>query len=762
MVVHAYYPRGETRVQRQAAALVEAGYEVDVLCLRDADEPATETVDGVRVTRLPVRRSRGGSTPVLLVEYLLFFVLVACRLPFMQRARRYRTIQVHNLPDFLIFSAAIPRMMGARLILDLHDLMPELFAARRRRTMKSLEVRALLVQERLACRFADHVITVTDRWRDTLLGRSASPEKVSVVMNLADPSLFRPNAQAPHCESTEFHVLYHGTFTHRYGVDVLIRAAAAAFEDMPGLRVRMLGDGEMRRELLDLTSALGLGEIVEFSDGMVAAEQLPDAIAWADVGVVPNRNNIFTDGILPTKLLELVATETPAIVARSHAVMEYFSDDMVHYVEPGDVESLTTALHELAEAPGPRAALARRAARFNEEHSWTEAAEEYAALVTGVGSPQALTGEDAHDWVVDDGPVDAEWDDFVARVPGGDLVQTSLWARVKGALGWRVVRVIAYRADAIVGGAQLLIRPLSRLGAVGYVPRGPVVAEDADLEHRVLEQLLVVARQRRVRHLTVQPMHGSQLSDATLAALGFDPEGEAVTPAATSYVDLSPEPDEILAGMSRRTRYNVRLSGRKGVTTEVGTADDVDQFYDFVEQTAARRNFTPFPRSYYHNLWSVLDDGGHVGLSFAVVDGRRVAAQLVTGFGDTMVNRLSVWSGEGGDAKPNEAIQWATIQRARASGYRRYDLEGINHSAARALQAGQDLPDKYLNSTTSFKLGFGGEVVVFPRPRTYVHGRVNRFAYRMFLRSRRGRKMAKQLRKAVRAGDRLRIRGGPS
>jgi lipid II:glycine glycyltransferase (peptidoglycan interpeptide bridge formation enzyme) len=148
----------------------------------------------------------------------------------------------------------------------------------------------------------------------------------------------------------------------------------------------------------------------------------------------------------------------------------------------------------------------------------------------------------------------------------------------------------------------------------------------------------------------------------------------------------------------------------------------------------------------------VLAPDGHVGLAFAEVDGRRVAAQLVTRFGDTVVNRLSVWSGEAGDSKPNEAIQWAAIGDAKSRGYQKYDLEGIGFEAATAVRAGDKLPSGTSGSTTSFKLGFGGAVTVFPSSITYVPGRLASAAYRTAVRSTRGRKLMKRLRKAVRVG----------
>ena len=130
MVVYAPYPLGETRVQREAEALVDAGYEVDVICMRDEGEPAPRGAPGRRDPPPPcgVRQVQPG--PPVPEPILRFLVLATIRLTALHRRRRYDTIQVHNLPDFLVFCAIVPKIQGVPVILDLHDLMPEFFRGR--------------------------------------------------------------------------------------------------------------------------------------------------------------------------------------------------------------------------------------------------------------------------------------------------------------------------------------------------------------------------------------------------------------------------------------------------------------------------------------------------------------------------------------------------------------------------------------------------------------------------------------------------------
>jgi glycosyltransferase involved in cell wall biosynthesis len=386
MVVHAHYPVGETRVQREALALKDRGIDVDVLCLRGAGEPAHEQVDGVTVHRLPIGRHRDRGLAWQLGEYLVFFVLAGLTLSVQHLRRRYRTVQVHNLPDFLVFCALVPKLTGAAVLLDLHDLMPEFMAAKRGRTLRDPLVRLVAWQERMSCRFADQVITVTETWRGTLAARGTPEEKVAVVMNLADPRFFTwaPRDRAAPRET--WRIVYHGTLTHRYGVDLLLRAMREVVDDIPEIRLDLLGDGDARDELVALTAELGLVEKVSFSAGMLEVRDLIEAIRDADLGVVPNRDDIFTDGLLPTKLLEYVAVGTPVVAARTSGIQAEFDEGSIAFFTPGDVESLAECLRSLHRDRARLNRLSEAAGRFATRHPWAAEADAYCSLVRRAGS----------------------------------------------------------------------------------------------------------------------------------------------------------------------------------------------------------------------------------------------------------------------------------------------------------------------------------------------------------------------------------------
>jgi glycosyltransferase involved in cell wall biosynthesis len=387
MVVHAYYPLGETRVEREALALTDHGYQVDVICLRGPKQPPTEIENGVSIYRLPVRRHKHHSSVIQLLEYALFFVLAFAKLATLHRRRHYAVVQLHNLPDFLVFAALIPKLTGARLILDLHDLMPEFYAVRFNSSLNSWPVRLIRWQETLSCRFADHVITVTEAWRKTVIGRGVPAKKISVVMNVADDRLFH-RAPATKNQTTEdgcFRMIYHGSLSQRYGIDLAIRALGLVRQQVP-VHLTIHSSGPLLDELQKLTADLGLGGDVHFSTRLIPAQELATMIRKADAGVVPYRRDEFTDGILPTKLMEYVALGIPVIAARTPAIEAYFDETMVEFFSPGDANDLALHILVLQADREKRERLVHGSQQFLRRYNWSQISADYVALVDRLAS----------------------------------------------------------------------------------------------------------------------------------------------------------------------------------------------------------------------------------------------------------------------------------------------------------------------------------------------------------------------------------------
>ena len=389
MVVYAYYPLAETRVQREAEALLGRDYEVDVICLRLPTEVNYEVVRGVNVYRLPVQRGGWQGFAARLKEYTLFFILATFKLAWLHQQKQYDVVQVHNLPDFLVFSALWPKLKNTRVILDIHDVTPEFYSSRSGRSLQDWRAQPVIWQEQLACRFADSVITVTEPWRQALIQRGVPANKTSVVMNVPDDRLFHRNIScqtAGQNDDNTFCLIYHGVQSYRHGLDILLHAIHRVRSQIPGLQLILHGNGDAHKDLVNLANELQLTDCVHFSTKFVPVSQLPGLVFSADVGVVPYRRDIFTDGILPTKLMEYIALGMPAITSRTPVIETYFDETMVCFFEPDNIDELASSILTLYRNPARREALVQGSAQFMQKYSWSTQADNYVHLVDQLGA----------------------------------------------------------------------------------------------------------------------------------------------------------------------------------------------------------------------------------------------------------------------------------------------------------------------------------------------------------------------------------------
>ena len=246
--------RRDPRVRREAEALVGEGYRVVFLASRQPGEPKREAIDGVEVFKSHSLMNRRTSMASYLFNYAWFFLALMGHL--IAHPLRYRLIHVSNMPDFLVFAAWLPRLLGTPVIHDVHDLMPELFQEKFRSGERHWIVGALKFQERWAGCFATAVLTVEERLKDILSRRGVPAGKIHVLMNLPDDRIFRPRSAPPtKTADGSFVLVYHGTLARRLGLDLAIEAVAKAKTEVPGIELRIIGAGEERAALLALRDA---------------------------------------------------------------------------------------------------------------------------------------------------------------------------------------------------------------------------------------------------------------------------------------------------------------------------------------------------------------------------------------------------------------------------------------------------------------------------------------------------------------------------
>lgn len=312
-------------------------------------------------------------------------------------------------------------------------------------------------------------------------------------------------------------------------------------------------------------------------------------------------------------------------------------------------------------------------------------------------------------------PTGESWDCFVTSHAQAHLLQTCSWGELKSRFGWSSDRVaLTSPSQALVCGAQILYRRLPfQLGTLAYVPKGPVVDwQDVSQTTHTITALDHAARTRGAIALTIEPgLSDSPEQAERVTRAGFVPGAASIQPRRTLLVDLTPDDEVILAAMKSKTRYNIRLSARKGVTVRQGTAADVETFNKLMAETGARNRFGVRSPSYYRAAFDLFVQREQVGFFLAEYQGQPLAGVMVFSLGRT----AWYFHGASSDVHRNlmaaYAVQWAAMQWAKAKGCTVYDLWGVPDENKATLEDHFATRSDGLWSVYRFKRGFGGKLV---------------------------------------------------
>jgi len=379
MVTHSFY-ESDNRVLRYAESLAERGDHVDVLALRrSASLPRTQTINGVRLHRIQDRFAKGeGSRWSYLWPLLRFSAVTSKWLATPRKDRKYDLVHVHNIPDFLIFSAWPARLRGSRLLLDIHDIVPEFFASKFNADEQSRLVRGLKLMERASGAFADHVILANDLWLPKYTARSAAANKCSVFINYVDESVFRPREHR--LQSRDPLIVFPGGLQWHQGLDIAIRAFSRLVRDLPTARFHIYGDGSAKTGLEELVQRLGLSDHVKFFDP-VSLGEVAGVMAGADIGVVPKRADSFGNEAYSTKIMEFMSIGVPVVVSGTTVDRHYFDETVVRFFESGNDEDLANALREVLTNQTLRESMVQRAREYVRRNCWSQHRSRYLQLI---------------------------------------------------------------------------------------------------------------------------------------------------------------------------------------------------------------------------------------------------------------------------------------------------------------------------------------------------------------------------------------------
>jgi glycosyltransferase involved in cell wall biosynthesis len=395
------YPE-DPLVRRTAEAAASEHFKYHVICSLGDGQAHEEVFHGVHIHRIRIRDGKGNSIGritamglgAMLFYWTLFAIKACVRLARLHFKHKFDIVHVHNLPDFLVFAAVVPKFLRARVILHIQDVTPELMAVKASGIRRSVTVALTKIQERMSTAFADHVVTVGWPFEKPLLERGVPRQKLSSILNSADPGIFTPSKRSEPFlgEATQERpliLMYHGTCARRNGLDTAIKAFATARHSAPHLVFHIRGEGEAVPSLKQLAYELNVADHVVFY-GYGPLEEVADFIAHGDIGVISYPCDGFMDLVLPTKAYEYSWMRRPIIAASTPAIRWMFRPTSLRLCKASDADSFAEAIIELYRDPQKRAELVASAWEDYHRFRWEIMAERYRALLRSLAAHEPV------------------------------------------------------------------------------------------------------------------------------------------------------------------------------------------------------------------------------------------------------------------------------------------------------------------------------------------------------------------------------------
>lgn len=377
-----YYQTFSALLYREAKALMKEGMVVDIICYYTSkDGKNLRLFEGINIFPIQSRSSREKSSLLYGMRLFLFFLKSFVYLSINGLFKKYALIHITTPPDFLVFAAIVPKLLGAKIVMDIHDIGPEFYMRSLGVSKNHPIVRLITFIEKLSTCLADHVITVTDLWRDKLVDRSTSAVKCTTLLNVPDDELFQPLTEDRHDTlNGHFRLYYHGSLEELFGVDTLIESMPLVVQNIPNVKLHIYGGGRLLFDCKALVKKLKIDGNVVFHKN-VAFYELPQILLNADIGIVPTKSSVFADEILAMKSLEYLSLGIPIVVSKTKGHSYYYDSSMVRFFEPGDKACLAEAVIDLYKNESERHALKINSRHFIEKHGWQNTKKTYVQIV---------------------------------------------------------------------------------------------------------------------------------------------------------------------------------------------------------------------------------------------------------------------------------------------------------------------------------------------------------------------------------------------
>jgi len=368
MIVYGFYEI-DGRVQRAATALKQKGYKVDVISLKWKNNENFNVYDGIKVHKILSRKFKETRQSQYLLKHLSFFILATLMTSYLYIKEKYNLIYVNNIPDFLVFTTILPKLFGSKIILDIHDLVPEFAMQKFSLCENHIVVRTLKIIERISVLYANHVITVTDLWKQRLISRGISESKCSVVSNAPNLKLFNKKCLNGNNNNNNFTIVYHGNLSEQNGLNTLIKSISIIKDSIPSLLLIIIGELRKSHNLTELIKKSGVSGYINILSS-IPHNEIPKLLLEADIGIDPKKDGVYSGETLSVKVMEYMAMGIPAIVSRTKASNSYFNDSIVEFFESENHVDLANKILKLYNDSERRKELVVAANKYIKEYNW--------------------------------------------------------------------------------------------------------------------------------------------------------------------------------------------------------------------------------------------------------------------------------------------------------------------------------------------------------------------------------------------------------
>ena len=378
MLAYAQY-YDDARIKGYVNILLDKNINVDVICLEDEFSKNDLSKKNNLNILFVQKKYQGNSIALYIINYFLFFIKATILVTYKFFQNRYFLIHVNNQPDFLVFCTLIPKIFGAKIILDMHDIMIAALITKFNVNSNSLLYKLTKQQTKLSVKMSDYLFCSDDSQKEFLESNGIKKENFSVFLNLPDKNKFYERNTPP--SNTQLKFVYHGTASYRLGLDLAIEAIESASKDVDVTFTIIGAIGEQRDALIEICKKKGiLNNIIIFKDPL-PVEELQNELEKYDVGLISNRKSILSEFcMLPVKLMEYTAVGIPSIAPRLKVIQRYFDDEMVMYFNPDDITDLTNAIKKMTDKEY-RDKISANSKRFLKIYPWDAQASNYLEII---------------------------------------------------------------------------------------------------------------------------------------------------------------------------------------------------------------------------------------------------------------------------------------------------------------------------------------------------------------------------------------------